>query len=148
MLATFWDNAWNEGVWAASWRKSLEGLTAQQAAWAPPSAAGVQGTRHSIWQIVLHVCFWREDAVRRLTDPSKPTEAALAAGNFPVVTDVSEAAWSAAKARFEKSQMRIATALATAGTDTSRLMYMLPHDCYHFGQVNLIRAMLGLAPIE
>jgi uncharacterized damage-inducible protein DinB len=148
LLASFWNDAWTEGLWAASWPKSLEGLSAQQAAWTPPNAPGVTSRRHSIWQIVLHMCFWREDALRRLTDPAKPTDAALAAGNFPVPADVSESAWAATRERFAASQRNIAQALVRPGTDTSRLRYMLVHDCYHFGQINLIRAMLGLPPIE
>lgn len=148
LINTFWNDAWDDGLWAASWRKSLEGLSAAQAAWSPPSAPGVQGTRHSIWVNVLHMCFWREDALRRLTDPEKATPQAVAAGNFPTLSDTSQAAWSAAKARFAASQSHIKEALARPGTDISRLKYMLPHDCYHMGQINLIRAMLGLPAIE
>lgn len=148
LLASFWGDAWEEGLWAAGWRKSLEGLTAQQASWSPPNAPGVTGHRHSIWQHVLHMCFWREDALRRLTDPAKPSEDTVAASNFPAVIDSSEEAWVAVKARFAQSQVRVSDALMTPGVDSSRLRYMLPHDCYHMGQVNLIRAMLGLKPIE
>ena len=149
LLSTFWNDAWEEGLWAAGWRKSLEGLTAAQAAWSPPNAPGVGGKgRHSIWQNVLHMCFWREHGLRMLTDPAKPTAEQIAAGNFPEVTDVSEAAWAATKERFAESQRRIAQVFSAPGADTSRLRFMLPHDCYHFGQVNLIRGMLGLAAIE
>lgn len=148
LVTTFWNDAWDDGLWAAGWRKSLEGLNAAQAAWSPPNAPGVQGTRHSIWVNVLHLCFWREDALRRLTDPTKPAPAAVEAGNFPKLSDASEAAWAATKARFATSQRQISEALARPGTDISRLKYMLPHDCYHMGQINLIRAMLGLAAIE
>ncbi|MBI1190565.1 MAG: hypothetical protein GC200_07820 [Tepidisphaera sp.] len=148
LYTKFWNDAWAEGLWAASWQKSLEGLTATHAAWSPPSAPGVTTTRHNIWQHVLHLCFWREDALRRLTDPEKPSKEAVAAGNFPKVSDTSEAAWAATKARFAKSQEAVAAALAKPGTDCSRLIYMLPHDCYHMGQINLIRAMLGLPAIE
>jgi len=144
----FWDDAWNDGLWAAGWKKSLEGLTPQQAAWSPPSAPGVAGTRHSIWQHVLHMCFWREDALRRLTDPAPASKATLDANNFPIVSDISEAAWAATKARLATSQQAIAAAVANPGTDCSRLIYMLPHDCYHMGQINLIRAMQGLPAIE
>ena len=148
LLVSFWTDAWEGGLWAAGWRASLEGLTAEQAAWSPPNAPGVSGSRHSIWQNLLHMCFWREDALRRLTDPTPVDQAAVAAGNFPAVTDTSEEAWAAAKARFTKTQSTILSALTTPGVDTSRLRYMIPHDCYHMGQINLIRAMLGLKAIE
>lgn len=147
-FADHWTDAWTEGLWAASWSRSVDGLTAEQAAWSPASAPGVTGNRHSIWQIVLHMCFWREDGLRRLTDSSKPSEAALAAGNFPIINDRSEAAWAAARERLSLSQQAVAAALSRPGVDISRLQYLLPHDCYHFGQINLIRAMLGLSPIE
>jgi hypothetical protein len=148
LIAQFWHDAWEEGLWAAGWGRSLEGLTAAQASWSPPNAPGVEGERHSIWQNVLHMCFWREDALRRLTDPTKASDEAVAAGNFPAVTDTSEEAWGGVKKRFAATQWRIAEVLAMPGTDTSRLRYMLPHDCYHMGQINLIRAMLGLKAIE
>lgn len=148
LLGLFWNDAWGEGLWAAGWEKSLEGLTPQQAAWSPPNAPGVEGVRHSIWQNVVHMCFWREDALRRLTDPTKPDEGTVRRLNFPVITDTGEPAWAAAKARFAQTQQRIAAVFATPGADTSRLRYMLPHDCYHMGQINMIRAMLGLAPLE
>ncbi|MFT3683745.1 MAG: hypothetical protein QM783_02265 [Phycisphaerales bacterium] len=103
LLASFWGDAWSDGLWAASWRASLEGLTAEQAAWKPTNAPGVTGERRSIWQHVLHMCFWREDTLRRLTDPTKATEAAVASGNFPAVSDTTEEAWGEAKARFARA---------------------------------------------
>ena len=142
LLQGWWSDAWREGLWAASWEKSREGLTPAQAAWSP--APG----RHSIWQMVMHMVFWREDALRRLTDPTKPTAEQLWIGNFPVVGDVTPAAWDDVRARFAATQRKISEAIALSGTDLSRLQYMLPHDCYHFGQINLLRALQGLPPIE
>jgi hypothetical protein len=42
----------------------------------------------------------------------------------------------------------VAAALRDEKMPIDRLRYVLPHDCYHFGQINLLRAMLGLPPIE
>ena len=56
-ISGWWNEAWTEGLWAAPWGKSLEGLTAEQAAWRAPSEPGVDGERHSIGQNVLHVVF-------------------------------------------------------------------------------------------
>jgi uncharacterized damage-inducible protein DinB len=140
-MAEWWREAWNAGLWAAPWGKALEGLTPEQAAWRP--APG----RHSIWQHVAHMCFWREDALARLDGKPKPTTEELATGNFPQQGTIDAAAWQAMRDRFRASQERIAAALAD-GRDHSRLQWMIPHDCYHMGQISLLRALQGLAPIE
>lgn len=144
----WWGEAWDEGLWAASWKKSLEGLTAEQAAWQPPSAPGVPGLRHSIWQIVEHMIFWRESWTRRVEGGRKHTDEEYKTGNFPVISDRSEGAWAASRARFEETQKRAAAALKDRGEAAAILEYFLPHDCYHFGQINYLRAMLGLKAIE
>jgi len=148
LLTKFWSDAWSEGLWAASWSKSVEGLTAAQAAWQPSSVPGVPGKRHSIWQIVLHIVFWRDVSLRRMKgEDYKPTPDELARGNFPNITDPSEAAWADARRKLADSHARIAAALEQH-PESERLRYHLPHDAYHFAQINYLRAMLGLRPIE
>jgi hypothetical protein len=144
----WWNEALNDGLWAAPWRKSIEDLTARQAAWAPPSAPGVAGPRHSIWQIVLHMVFWRENWLGRLEGGARPTDDETAQFNFPAITDISEAAWAQARNRLMQSHDRIAAALKERGPEADSVMYFLPHDCYHFGQISYLRAMQGLKPIE
>ena len=141
-LLKFWNDAWSEGLWAASWHKSVSTLTAAQAAWTP--APG----RHSIWQIVEHMIFWREDNLRRLAGAGKPTPEQLAAGNFPRIQDAREQAWRTTLDRFARSQQQIAAAIAEEKNPLDRLAYLLPHDCYHVGQINSLRALQGLPPIE
>lgn len=148
LILKWWSDAWTEGLWAASWSKSLEGLTPEQAAWRPPSAPGVAGERKSIWQNVLHMIFWRESWLRRAATGQKPTKEEVDAGNLPAIPEVSQAAWDATRRRFEDTQQRMAAAIADPATADKPLIYFLPHDCYHFGQVNYLRGMLGLAPIE
>src|ERR1043165_1340196 len=104
-ITTWWSEASTAGLWAAPWSKSLEGLSATQAAWQPPSPAG---PRHSIWQVTLHMIFWRESWLRRAATAQKPSDAELAAGNYPTITDASEAAWLATKQRFERTQTAMA----------------------------------------
>jgi len=144
----WWMEAWNDGLWAASWKKSLDGLTPSQAAWAPESAAGVSGPRHSIWQIVMHMVFWRENWLARLEGGQRPTDDETAELNFPTISDVTEAAWAGTRRKFEDSQRRVATALKERGAEAGPMMYFLPHDCYHFGQINYLRAMQGVASAE
>jgi uncharacterized damage-inducible protein DinB len=144
----WWDEALATGIWAASWSKSIEGLTPQQAAWQPPSAPGVAGQRHSIWQIVLHMIFWREGWLRRAATGQKLTKEEIDAGNFPAVGEVSAAGWDQARKQFMDTQSRMSAALKDSSPKNDPLIWFLPHDCYHIGQINYIRAMLGLAAIE
>lgn len=145
VIVGMWNTAWNEGLWAASWNASLAGLSAEQAAWKP--AIGGAG-RHSIWQIVLHMIFWRENWLGRLDGGPRPTEAEQAAFNFPIVTDRSQGAWEATLARFARTQRDVGAALAERGAEADGMMHFLPHDCYHFGQISYLRAMQGFPPIE
>jgi len=142
LMTKWWHDAWKEGLWAASWDNSLQGLTAAQAAWRP--APG----RHSIWQIVSHMTFWREDALGRLKGKAAPSDEEVARQNFPEPKDASDKAWRDAVQRFSRSQEAVGKALADAGVSIERLAYMLPHDCYHMGQINYIRAMQGIKTIE
>lgn len=141
-LRKFWNDAWNEGLWAAAWSKSVDGLTAQQAAWKPGPG------RHSIWQIVHHMLFWREDALARLEGKAHPPEDEVARLNFLEPAEVSENAWRATVDRFRRSQEAVDKALADSSKSLERLQYLLPHDSYHMGQINLLRALQGIKPIE
>jgi uncharacterized damage-inducible protein DinB len=141
-LLKWWTEAWTQGLWAASWSKAVAGLTPQQAAWTPSPG------RHSIWQVVEHMMFWREDNLRRLAGGAKPTPDQLAAGNFPRITDASEKAWADTLRRFQDSQRRIGAAIADPKNSLERIAYLLPHDAYHFGQIMYLRAMQDLPPIE
>jgi len=142
-LLKFWNDAWSEGLWAAAWSKSVAGLTPSQAAWKPADG------RHSIWQIVNHMIFWREDALARLKgETRRPTDEELAKYNFAEPAEVSEAAWKTTVGGFERSQQDVAQAIAEPANSVERLAYLLPHDCYHIGQINYVRAMQGLKAIE
>jgi uncharacterized damage-inducible protein DinB len=142
LLQSFWNNAWTEGLWAASWNKSIEGLTPEQAAWSP--APG----RHSIWQIVLHMVFWRENELRRFATGTPPSAEEVAKLNFPAIPSTTQAAWDAARARLLETQNRLAAIYADPSRDLERAKYLIPHDAYHFGQINYLRALQSLPPIE
>lgn len=141
LILKWWNDAWTEGLWAAAWSKSIQDLSPEQAAWTPTPG------RHSIWQIVEHMCFWRESWLRRAATGQKPTKEEIQVGNFPVIRTFTPEAWAATLARFRETQSRVVAALEGAAPNPA-LFYFLPHDCYHFGQINLLRAMQGLAPIE
>lgn len=133
-----WNEAWETGLWAAAWKKSLDGLTSAQAAWKP----GPQ--RHSIWQIVEHVTYWREVALNRTAGGEGPSEEEVAQRNFPQPVSATEAAWQDLVRRFGETQRQVAAALQKPATKLEQLQYLVPHDCYHFGQVAYLRALQGL----
>jgi hypothetical protein len=56
--------------------------------------------------------------------------------------------WKRACARLRETQDRLAAAFADPSKDLERAKFLIPHDAYHFGQVNYLRAMQGLPPIE
>jgi len=140
-LVTMWEEAWAEGLWAAPWSKAVDGLTPEQVTWKP------QPERHSIWQIVHHILFWREYTFRRLAG-ERPEQAEVDRRNWEEPVEVSAAAWEATRRRFAESHQKIVRTLRGAENRLSRFAYHLPHDNYHVGQIMYLRAMLGLAPIE
>ena len=141
-VATWWDEAWGEGLWIAPWSKAVDGLTAAQAAWSPGPG------RHSIWQIVNHLIFWREYTLDVLAGKPKPSPEVRERLNFLAPERVTDEAWALTRERFAQTQRRIREALMDRQTPLDRIPYHVPHDAYHVGQIMYLRAMQGLAPIE
>jgi hypothetical protein len=141
-LASWWDDAWKEGLWAAPWGRAIADLSPAQASWKP--APG----RHSIWQIVTHIIFWRESELGLLAGKPRPRPERIAAEQFAEPSEPTDAAWAATRERLADSQRRLSEAFRDPSSDLKRASYLLPHDCYHFGQVCYIRALQGLPPIE
>ena len=96
-LLGLWDESWATGIWIAPWSKAVEGLTAAQAAWHP--SAG----RHSIWQNVNHVVFWRGVTLDMLAGRGRPPEAETARLNFAEPATPTESAWKAARDKLAES---------------------------------------------
>lgn len=140
-LVELWGGAWEEGLWAAPWSKVLDGLTASQAAWKPHSA------RHSIWQVVRHLLFWREVTLRVARGEPEPDQAEVGRCSWEEPTRTDAGAWRETVQRFETSQRDMVEALTTTDRELERFHYHLFHDSYHTGQIMVLRAMQGLAPI-
>ena len=140
LLVSWWDEAWESGLWAAPWKSVLEGVSAEQAAHGPGPG------RNSIWQTVNHICFWREHELRRLTGETVGSDE-VNRRNFEAPAGSSEAGWAAARERFGATHRQIRAVLADERSDISRIKYLIPHDSYHVGQIMTLRALHGLAPI-
>jgi uncharacterized damage-inducible protein DinB len=134
-----WKQAWDEGLWAAPWKDVLGGLS-------PDQAALRQGPeRRSIWEVAGHVCFWREHELRKLAGEKVPEEE-INARNYQPPANATEDGWRSLRERFQETHRQIGAAIVDA-KDLERLQFLLPHDCYHTGQIMTLRAMLGLPPI-
>jgi len=134
-------------------RQVLEGVTAAAAAARPIPGA------HSIWELALHIIAWRNEVARRVDggEPAEPAE-----GDWPAVTDTSDAAWDRTRARMEESYDRLVAALRrlpegrldepvsptrdpASGVTYYVTLHGVPqHDAYHLGQVSLLKRAFGL----
>ena len=132
----------------------LAGVTAAQAATAPPNGA------HSIWALVLHLTGWRNEVALRVTGkPAGEPEA----GDYPPVGEPTDARWQAALAALDASHEHLATVvrgmsdeqLWTATRDPRNpppgigdtryevLHGIVQHDAYHAGQIAILKRTLG-----
>lgn len=154
-LLTLWDELWETGLYAGSLSKAIEDLTAAQAAWRPDLPTGQRHQRHSIWQICHHMIFWREVVVRRTMGGPRPTEEEIASRNFDAPTDdpadapdATSGNWRDTREKLGESHRLVRSAIADLTLSTERIPYLIAHDCYHLGQIMLLRAMQGLPPVE
>lgn len=132
----------------------LEGVT-------PAMAARTIAGSHSIWQLVLHLTGWTNEARARLEGEAA---AEPAGGDWPPVPSVQSAAgWAEARRRLTESHRALAAALrasddaalmapvvdhrdAAAGTGLSKYLTLhglVHHTTYHAGQIALLRRMLA-----
>ena len=139
-MTTFWDQLWSQNMWWPAFTTAAKDLSAQQASWKP------QAGRHSIWQNLNHICFWREVVVRRVNG-EKPAGDELERRNFEEPAEPSDAAWRETIARFERSQKLVRDALASGKLTEEKFKFMVPHDAYHMGQIMYLRALQEMPAI-
>lgn len=147
--------AFEGGAWhGPALREALADVTAERAAARPVAGA------HSIWEIVRHVAAWHGAVRRRLEgEPAQlPAE-----GDWPPVTDTSEAGWSETLHALEQSYHALRRTVAgltgaqlndyiygTLGTEPDpptgagvsiyvTLHGVIQHDLYHAGQIALLK---------
>ena len=129
-------------------REILKGVTAAMAAARHPPLA------HSIWALVNHVSVWVEVVTLRIAQ-WRPIEMPDA-GDFPLVTDTGDAAWTAALADLDRRHGDLLRVVA--GLEASRLHEIVPgkdypvavmlhgtaqHYAYHAGQVAVLKKLVG-----
>ncbi len=140
-IAKWWDDCWTSEMEMAPWSKAVAGLTPQQAAWKPP------GGHHSIWEIVLHISFWREFELRKV-DGEARDEAEIARRNWSEPQEISEAAWDGVVGRLAELQTQVKAGMEESQEKAEELRCLLMHDAYHMGQIMLLRAQQGMKALD
>ena len=137
----------------------LVDVSAEEAVWSP------RGGVHSIWEIVLHMTGWTDEAARRLRGgvPDYP-----AVGDWPAVPPAAtEAEWAHALAVLDDTHQELVATLramkpvslaemignASNAHVGSRVSYaamvrgIAQHDAYHTGQIVILKKLFRSRPV-
>lgn len=109
---------------------------------------------HTVFQLLQHICFWQDWALRWL-DGKKPPLPGRAGASWPAPASPASAAdWKCAVKNFRSGlrqlERRTSTASFTAESGQKSPLEMLQtialHNSYHVGQVVSMRQLLGSWP--
>jgi hypothetical protein len=129
---------------------ALRGVSAKEALRRPRPG------RHNIWELALHVAYWKY-AVRRLLTGGEKAQFPRSPANFPAVpARPDEAAWAADRALLGREHRllldairRFPPARLRRNSDTRRrwkfdelIIGILAHDVYHAGQIQLVKRLV------
>lgn len=146
---TFEKEAWQPPLGIA-----VQGLTAEQAAWKPSDE------RHSIWQIVRHVIWWKRGVLQAWA--GDPPDFQRLVGDDWQEAAGDQAAWDAdVKALHDvygefrqrldalddeglQRQLRWYQQATQPQAVAVRLAAVFTHDIYHAGQIQYLRALQGI----
>jgi len=110
---------------------------------------------HSIWELALHMTAWADVALRRAQgNKVNPTDAE----DWPIPADLDAEGWSRDLARLREAHQALSQFAAgasesqldarVAGYEYSlraMLHGVVEHDCYHGGQIALLKKLVGEA---
>jgi uncharacterized damage-inducible protein DinB len=135
---------------------ALRGVSVEQAAWVPFPG------RKSIWQLALHIAYWKY-AVRRRLEGGKGERFARRPANWPRIADATDgAAWAHDVALLRSEHERLLETVAkvparrygeaTAGgkrwTKGELILGIAQHDAYHTGQIQMLKRLWQAAQQE
>lgn len=138
--------SWHGGPTAVG---ALRGVSAEQAAWMP--APG----RKSIWQLALHIAYWKY-AVRRRLEGGSGSRFARTPANWPKIPSPADArAWSEDVALLKREHELLVAVIAAVPlsrydvpfpqgkrwTMGEMILGIAQHDAYHTGQIQLLKRL-------
>ena len=127
----------------------LRGVTPEQAAWQPAPQ------RHSVWELTLHVAYWKY-AVRRNLEALPQGTFPRSPANWPAVpTPAGASEWKTDRALLRSEHARLVEAVrafdprrldeAAPGSGNFRFVDLLfgivSHDLYHVGQIQILKRL-------
>ncbi len=128
---------------------AVRGVSADQAAWRPTPR------RKSIWEMTLHIAYWKYTVRRHLQQIDQP-RFPRRPSNFPAQPDpADEAAWSADVALLRREHLGLLEAVSALSdrrldavpptgkrwTYGELVLGIAAHDAYHTGQVQLLKRL-------
>lgn len=138
---------WGPKAWHGTALKgAVRGISAKVALWRPAPR------RHNIWELVLHMAYWKYAVCRRISGVSRgsfPREGS----NWFLVTDTSERAWKADIALLHEQHAALLDAVrklpasrldlkdGSKWTHAEQIAGAAAHDLYHTGQLQLIKKL-------
>src|SRR4030095_386653 len=133
--------------WQASLLKQLEGLDHKQALYKPAE------DRHCIWELVRHAAYWKHWALTYVNEGKKLNAKEDNWAPMPEVQN--EDSWQTDVSKLKslhyecrKTAEKIGNDLFESGEENIIFFrQLLYHDCYHTGQLGLLRVMQGLKPV-
>lgn len=127
----------------------LRGISAEQAAWKPTPE------RNSIWNLVLHMGYWKYNIIRKL-NPEFPKGFERSPANFPAVPEpASEKEWKQDKGLLQKIHQILVDEIKNfppskldepcpdkkEWTYAQLIVGIAAHDTYHIGQIQVLKKL-------
>lgn len=143
------DEAYDRQAWhGPNLRGSIRGMTAEQAAWRPGQE------RHSTWEIVVHVAYWKYAVRRRLIGGKRGSFPLPGSNWFPHPEASAGRSWKGDIALLEGEHRRLRAAIAglrdgdltkkpprSRATRLRLVAGVAAHDIYHAGQIQLLKRL-------
>jgi uncharacterized damage-inducible protein DinB len=150
LLLSVIDDAYSGRSWQGpNLRGSIRRLSVEEAAWRPGP------DRHNIWELVMHVAYWKYAVKRKLLNEKRGSFPRKGSNWFAHPQDPSEAKWKEDRRLLDEIHQSFRQAIATmdprildrnlGGSKFKyvRLVYgAAAHDIYHTGQITLIKRLM------
>lgn len=137
----------DKNFWQSSLLKQIEGLSSKDALYLPAP------DRHCIWEIVRHIAYWKYWA---LTYVKEGIGLNAKEDNWKALPeDLSETSWQNEIYKLRELNdecIRLIESLGSTLFDSTEekivfFRQLLYHDCYHTGQIGMLKAMQGIKPV-